>query len=166
MGLRVTKTDDYAMRAMLHLACLPEGSTAMRLEIARAMNSPSSFMAKVLRRLVHAKLLQSTRGAHGGFSLARPTSEITFLDVLEAIEGPLHLVAQSPDEPGVERDSECPATAVWSQVESGMREILATTTLEDLVSARRRNGKIQWVPRTGITTLRAALPVERLAKCV
>jgi Rrf2 family protein len=123
-------------------------------------------MAKVLRRLVHAKLLESTRGAHGGFSLARPTSEITFLDVLEAIEGPLRLVGQNSDEAGIERHAECPATAVWDSVEDGMREILATTTLEDLVSARRRNGRIQWVPRTGVTTLRAALPVERLAKCV
>jgi Rrf2 family protein len=166
MGLRVTKTDDYAMRAMLHLACLPEGSTAMRLEIARALDSPSSFMAKVLRRLVHAKLLESTRGAHGGFSLARPTSEITFLEVLEAIEGPLHLVGQSSDESENAREAECPATAVWSLVEDGMRDILATTTLEDLVSARRRNGKVSWVPRTGAAALRAAISPERLAKCI
>ena len=77
MGLRITSAADYAIRAMIHLACLPEGSQSLRDEIAESQGIPSSFMAKILRSLVRAELLRSARGAHGGFALARHPHEIS-----------------------------------------------------------------------------------------
>jgi Rrf2 family protein len=151
MALKLTKAGDYAIQAMLHLASLPEGTYAMRSEIARAQSSPSSFVAKILRRLVRAKLLTSSRGVHGGFSLARPPAEINFLQVIEAIEGPLRLVDCSHNGAGCSREPECPAASVWGLVENSMRHILSTTSLEELVSARRRNGRVDWVPRPELT---------------
>jgi hypothetical protein len=71
MGLRVTTAADYAIRAMIHLACLPEGGLALRSEIAEAQAIPASFMAKILRSLVRARLLRSSRGVNGGFSTAQ-----------------------------------------------------------------------------------------------
>ena len=52
MGLRLTSAADYAIRAMIHLACLPDGGVALRSEIAEAQYIPTSFMAKILRSLV------------------------------------------------------------------------------------------------------------------
>ena len=83
MALRITKADDYAIRAMIHLACLPDGRVALRQQIAEAQNIPASFMAKILRRLVRASLLNSARGVNGGFALARPAAEISLLDIVE-----------------------------------------------------------------------------------
>ena len=80
MGLKLTKADDYAVRAMIHLACLPDGRVAMRHEIAEAQGIPSSFMAKNLRSLVRARLLHSSRGVNGGFGLARAAREISLLE--------------------------------------------------------------------------------------
>ena len=91
MGLRITSAADYAIRAMIHLACLPDGGQALRDDIAQAENIPSSFMAKILRSLVRAQLLRSSRGVNGGFALARAGSEINLLEIVEAVEGPLHL---------------------------------------------------------------------------
>ena len=143
MGLRLTNAADYAILAMIHMACLPDETIALRTEIAQAYHIPPSFMAKILRALVRARLLRSTRGVHGGFSLARPATEITLLDVVEAIEGPLALTSCMGGEiDGCEWSAECPAHPVWARVQDKMAEILRGSTLEMLVSSRRRNGRV------------------------
>jgi Rrf2 family transcriptional regulator, iron-sulfur cluster assembly transcription factor len=142
MGLRLTNAGDYAIRGMIHIASLPEGAVALRSEIARAQGIPSSFMAKILRSLVRARLLRSSRGVHGGFALARSASEITLLDVVEAIEGPLSLTDCTPESDGCVRSEECPAHVVWLSVQTKMADVLSGTSLEELVSARRRNNRV------------------------
>ena len=138
MGLRLTNAADYAIRAMLHMACLPEEGVALRSDIARIHGIPSSFMAKILRSLVKAGLLRSTRGVHGGFALARPTTEISLLDVVEAIEGPLGIVDCTQEPCACELADECPAQPVWANVQTQIASVLSSAKLEDLVSAPRR----------------------------
>lgn len=142
MGLKLTSAADYAIRAMIHLACLTEGGVALRSEIAEAQNIPTSFMAKILRSLVRARLLRSSRGVHGGFALARAASEINMLEIVEAIEGPLSLTDCTPATAGCAWALECPASTVWVMVQDNMRETLRRATLEDLVSTPRRNGRV------------------------
>jgi len=146
MGLRLTNAADYAVRAMIHIACLPEGTVALREDVAQAYSIPSSFMAKILRRLVGAGLLQSSRGVHGGFALARPASEINLLQVIEAIEGPLALADCVGDGPGCAWQDDCPANLVWQDVQAGMADVLRRATLEALVSTQRRGGKVVRLP--------------------
>lgn len=146
MGLRLTSAADYAIRAMIHLACLPEGTVALRGDVAQAHGIPGSFMAKILRQLVRAGLLTSTRGVHGGFALARPASEINLLQVVEAIEGPLALADCMPDGKGCAWSDACPANLVWEEVQAGMADSLRRATLEALVSAPRRNRKVHHIP--------------------
>ena len=134
MGLRFTSAADYATRAMIHLACLPDGRQALRDDIATAEKIPSSFMAKILRSLVRAQILRSARGVNGGFSLAKKTQDITLLEIIEAVEGPISLTQCSSDPPSCDIAVDCPAAPVWLNVQNNMRTILAGTTLEDLVS--------------------------------
>ena len=124
MGLRLTNAADYAIRAMLHMACLPEDGVALRSDIARVHGIPSSFMAKILRSLVKAGLLRSTRGVHGGFALARPATEISLLDVVEAIEGPLGIVDCTQEPCACALADECPAHVVWANVQTQMATAL------------------------------------------
>jgi Rrf2 family protein len=142
MGLRLTSAADYAIRAMIHLACLPDGGVALRSEIAEAQYIPTSFMAKILRSLVRARLLRSSRGVNGGFSLARPAAEVNMLEIVEAIEGPLALTDCVPSPSGCGWAADCPASAVWLKVQDSMKDTLKATTLEDLVSTPRRNGRV------------------------
>jgi len=142
MGLRLTSAADYAIRAMIHLACLPDGGVALRSEIAEAQYIPTSFMAKILRSLVRARLLRSSRGVNGGFSLARPAADINMLEIVEAIEGPLALTDCVPSPTGCGWAMDCPASAVWLKVQDAMKATLKATTLEDLVSTPRRNGRV------------------------
>jgi Rrf2 family protein len=142
MGLKLTSAADYAIRAMIHLACLPEGGVALRSEIANAQTIPTSFMAKILRSLVRARLLRSSRGVNGGFELACAPSEINMLDIVEAIEGPLSLTDCTPSPTGCVWSMDCPASSVWVKVQESMKDVLRESNLEDLVSTPRRNGRV------------------------
>lgn len=154
MALRLTAAADYAIRAMIHIACVPEGAPAMGNDVARMQGIPASFMAKILRRLVRAGLLRSSRGAHGGFFLARSATEVNLLDVVEAIEGPLTLTTCSSEPGGCQWAPDCPASSVWYHVQEQMAEVLRTATLEAMVSMPRRNGKIAM----SVGTIREAEP--------
>jgi len=136
MGLKLTQGADYAIRAMIHIASLPDGRPAMRRDIARVQKIPADFVAKILQSLVRAGLLRSSRGTGGGFSLARERERIALLEVVEAIEGPLALVACAGQEGDCDHSSFCPADAVWREVQDGIRDVLRRATLETLVNSR------------------------------
>lgn len=152
MALRLTKAADYAVVAMIHMACLPEEAVELRGDIAMSHDIPSSFMAKILRSLVRAKLLRSSRGVHGGFTLARPAAEITLLEIVEAVEGPLGLTDCASGPGGCERAAGCSAQPVWFSIQAKMAELLNASTLEAVVSAPHR----KTVPLTPGTQAQAA----------
>src|SRR5262245_5468195 len=139
MALRLTAAADYAIRAMIHIACVPEGSPSMGNEVARMQGIPASFMAKILRRLVRGGLLLSSRGAHGGVCRARPATDVNLLEVVEAIEGPLTLTTCSTEPGGCSRAPDCPASAVWYRIQEQMADVLRQATLEAMVSMPRKN---------------------------
>ena len=135
MGLQLTRGGEYAVRAMAYLARLPEGHVAALHEIGRAQDIPESFLAKILQSLVHAGLAVSLRGAHGGFALARPASEITMRDVIEAVDGPIALnqcVASPEDCP---RNHDCEVHKVWLCAQDQLMGVLGTVTLQSLAPA-------------------------------
>ena len=140
MAFRLTSAADYAIRSMIYLASLPEGLRA--LDVAEAQKISPSFLAKVLRTLVRAGLLNSVRGLHGGFSVARDASEISLLQVVEAMEGPFALTDCIPNPENCELSHDCPASWVWLRVQYEMTRILAGVSLEDLISAPRRDGRV------------------------
>jgi Rrf2 family protein len=143
MGLRLTQGADYAVRAMIHIASLPDGKPAMRRDIARVQKIPADFVAKILQSLVRAGLLRSSRGTGGGFSLARTRDEISLLDVVEAIEGPLAVVACADGPGGCDHSAFCPADAIWKEVQRRISDVLRGATLETMVSARMGRAGLQ-----------------------
>jgi Rrf2 family protein len=142
MGLKLTRAGDYAIRAMIHLGSLPDGASASKDDIAKAARIPPSFTAKILNKLVTAKVLRSARGVGGGFALSRPASEINLLEIVEAIEGPLQLNTCSPDPERCTLSHDCPASTVWVEVQARMSDLMRSTQLEALVSAPRRSGRV------------------------
>lgn len=84
--MEITRQADYAMRAVLYLATYRLASTR---EIAEAQSVPREYLAKIVQELARAGIVRTQRGVGGGITLARPPEEITLLDVLEAIEGPV-----------------------------------------------------------------------------
>jgi Rrf2 family protein len=86
--LRISDAAAMALHAMTLMAADPGGRHAVR-EIAGTLRVSEAHLAKVLQRLMRMGLVSSTRGPGGGYVLARPRDEITLLDIVEAIEGPL-----------------------------------------------------------------------------
>jgi Rrf2 family protein len=79
----------YAVQMLVDLAGLGQNALCPAHVVARAYSLREQFLLKTLLRLVHAGLLQSVKGPRGGFRLARPLQDITLLDVVEAVEGPI-----------------------------------------------------------------------------
>jgi Rrf2 family protein len=142
MGLRLTRAADYAVRAMMHIGSLPENTVALKDEIAHAEHIPPSFMAKILRQLVKSGLLRSARGVNGGFGLAREAATINLLDIVEGIEGPIHLNDCVPDPDHCTLAHDCPVSTVWLEVQNQMTLLLSQTTLEALLAAPRKNKRV------------------------
>ncbi len=142
MGLRLTRAADYAVRAMMHIGSLPENGVALKDDIAQAQHIPPSFSAKILRQLVKTGLLRSARGVNGGFGLARDAAKINLLEIVEGIEGPLHLNDCTPDAEHCTLSHDCPVSTVWLEVQNQMTALLRETTLETLLAAPRKNKRV------------------------
>jgi Rrf2 family protein len=89
--MQITRQADYAVRAVLYLARLGQDQRAATSQIAEEQQIPPSFLAKIVSQLSVAGLLQTSRGARGGVSLARDPNQISLLEVVEAIDGPILL---------------------------------------------------------------------------
>lgn len=87
--MQITRQADYAVRAVYYLAKLKPGVKATTRNIAAEQDIPPSFLAKIIAQLTVVELLKTTRGVHGGVSLARAPEDISLLDVVEAIDGPI-----------------------------------------------------------------------------
>jgi Rrf2 family protein len=87
--MKLTTASRYAAQALVHLARLPAGAWGRKRDIASAEGLPDTFLEKVLGRLVKAGLARSVKGPGGGYSLARAPKEITLLDIIEAVDGPI-----------------------------------------------------------------------------
>ena len=79
--MQITRAGEYAIIGLLYLARQPAGRTVMVDEISDAEKVPSSFLAKIFQSLAKAGLIQSQRGAGGGFTLVRPPSDINLLEI-------------------------------------------------------------------------------------
>ena len=131
--LQVSRKVDYALRAMIHLASLPEGVRAPQQEIASRHDLPREFLAKILKTLADRGLVSALRGPHGGVALARPGAQISFLEVIEAVEGPVVLNLCLDEEQGCSQGSTCTMQAVWRAGQDRMLDVYRTTMLADLV---------------------------------
>src|SRR5450756_1561815 len=87
--MQITHQADYAIRTMVYLASQDPNQRIATSQIAKDYKIPPSFLTKIVSQLAIAGLLRTSRGARGGVSLARPPEEISILDVLEAIDGPV-----------------------------------------------------------------------------
>jgi Rrf2 family protein len=133
-------TGEYAICAMLHLATLQVGAVAQISEISKQWDIPENFLRKISAQLVSAGLWASQRGIGGGVTLARPATEITLLDIIEATEGKLALNKCLLCDAFCPRDAWCAVRVVWSEAQQKLKEMLTSKNLAQLAmqSVERR----------------------------
>ncbi|MCK5680881.1 Rrf2 family transcriptional regulator [bacterium] len=89
--MKLTRASDYAIRGVVYMAMQPEGVIVVIPEVAREMDVPVGFLARIFQSLSRAGIVISHRGKKGGYSMARKPETVTLCDVVEAVEGDIKL---------------------------------------------------------------------------
>ncbi len=134
----LTKKSDYAVRCVLFLAGKP-GRTVGASEVAAAVLAPKTFLAKVLQGLAKKGIVESVKGAAGGFRLARPASQISLLDVIEAVQGPSALNACAVDKTACSLSDGCAVHPVWVRLRRDIEKRLAGEDFARLAGKRLKD---------------------------
>jgi Rrf2 family transcriptional regulator, cysteine metabolism repressor len=140
---------EYGVRLMVELGRQPSSEPVALSAVAEAERLPLSYLEHLVAKLREADLVTSTRGAHGGYRLARPADEITMDEVVEALEGqiaPMECFYETPEGKVLcshESDFDhCATKLLWTRVQGGVSKALSGTSLADLVEfAGRRESK-------------------------
>jgi Rrf2 family protein len=130
--MRISAKADYAIRAAVELAAAGEDGPVKGDRIASAQQIPPNFLENILADLRNGGLIQSRRGADGGYWLARPADEISLAEVIRAVEGPLANVRGVRPEAVEFGGSAEPLRDVWVAVRASLRSVLEQTTLADV----------------------------------
>ena len=131
----VTRKTDYAFRCILYLAQANE-QIANVTEVSRMMHIPKTFLAKIFQKLVKAGLVESIRGMNGGFRLAKKPSDISLLDIMDAIQGPLCINVCAVDSRKCKRSATCAVHPVWVELRKDVNKRLQEQTVAQLIAAR------------------------------
>jgi Rrf2 family protein len=131
--MRLTAKSEYGLLAMIDLACRVDRGPVSAREISDRQGIPAKYLEQLFVGLRKAGLVGAVRGAHGGFALQRPATQITVLDVVEALEGSLRpTVCDGGKAAACGRGDVCAAASVWDRATSAVRDVLESTTLASL----------------------------------
>jgi len=118
--MQITKQADYALRAVRYLSRLPEGEKASTSAIATSEKIPPSFLAKIISQLTIAGILHTARGARGGVFLSRPSKDISMLEIVEAIDGPIIFNECTVNPKICEFSKTCALHKVWCETRNDL----------------------------------------------
>jgi Rrf2 family protein len=130
--MQIPRRVDYGLRAVIYLAGQNPEKCCSIAEIAQQQGVPRKFLEKIIKDLMLKELIKSKRGSCGGYSLARSASEISFYDVIEAIEGPIAVNACMDSHLSCDQLPRCMMVGVWSEVQKKITEVFTKTTIADL----------------------------------
>lgn len=130
--MQISRAGDYALRAVIYLSRQAEGKLSTIGEIARAQQIPQAFLAKLMPMMIRNQIVNSVQGPKGGYRLARAASEINFLEVIQAIDGPIALVTCQDDGHCCEFEDFCTMNEVFAEAQKRLLEFFRGTTFADL----------------------------------
>jgi len=130
--MKISRGTDYGIQGILYLARQPSSKVSLLRDVAQAQNVPETYLAKIFQDLAKAGLVRSHRGAKGGFSLARPSSQITLRQIIEALQGPISLNRCLDIREGCPNSETCPVSEVLRKAQQQLVATLDTATLDGL----------------------------------
>jgi len=134
--MRISAKVDYAVRAAVELAAAKEKEAMKGDVIAEAQGIPLKFLENILGELKHHGIVNSRRGAQGGYWLAKPADEVSLADIVRAVEGPLASVrGEGPEDLDYHGAAE-PLQKVWIALRANLRAVMEEVTLADVVSGK------------------------------
>ena len=132
--LKLTKKADYGLIAVRHLAVRSERASSSAKEIADKYRIPLPLLAKILQKLAKTGVLQSLAGTNGGYKLAREPRDISALEVIRAIDGPIILTSCFTSHGECDQSERCTVREPLKRIHEGIIELLATTSIADIAA--------------------------------
>ncbi len=134
--MQFTRAEAYGVFGILYLAEADKSRVVPLSEISYSQDIPEKFLAKIFQSLSKAGIVRSHRGVRGGFSLAKKPNQIPVKDILETIQGPLHLMKCTDDSYGCDRDMGdfCALREALVLAENRLTAILQRVTVSDLIA--------------------------------
>lgn len=131
--MKISRSTSYALVAVGYIAQHYQAGAVLAQRVSKEYGIPLEYLLKILQQLVRANVLRSKRGPRGGFFLAKPAEEITMLEVIEAVDGPmmtyLHLAEQTENAPfSIKMEDVCKKATAQS------KDIFASAKLSELLS--------------------------------
>ena len=132
--MQITKAESYGLLGVIYLAGQDRDRRVPLSEIAESQEVPEKFLAKIFQYLTKTGIVRSHRGVKGGFTLLRDPNKLTFKEVLEAIQGPYHLIMCIPDRKTCLKSEGCPIRKVMKDAEEGLMKVFENYTIGDMLS--------------------------------
>lgn len=132
--LRLSKMADYGIRILAHLAREPEPTPCNAREVAERVDLPAPMVSKVMKSLARAGVLESHRGAKGGFTLASPPERLTVAAIVTALEGPVALTECMVGPQLCRHEGSCSVQEPLAVINLAVQNTLATITVADLIN--------------------------------
>jgi Rrf2 family protein len=130
--MQVSRRVDYGLRAAIYLAGQDPEKNCSLGEIAARQDIPRKFLEKIVQGLTRGGLVRSKRGPDGGYALARPPAEVSFRDIIEALEGPIAVNLCLDQQMTCSHLPRCAMVGVWNEIQRRVMDVFANTTLADL----------------------------------
>ncbi len=133
--MKITTKGRYGLRAMVDMAVFGENAPVSTHSIAERQGISDGYLEQLIGKLKRARLVESVRGAAGGYRLARPASEISVGDVLRALEGslcPVECPGLGEDVPACGKEASCVAKGVWKKIGESIEAAVDAISLEEL----------------------------------
>ena len=133
--MKISTKGRYGLRILIDLATHDARKPRLIRDIAASQQISEKYISRLIIPLRQARLVRSVRGANGGFHLAKSPREITLLEILETMEGTVSIVDCVLKPEKCPRNSLCPTRVIWTQLNDGIRDLMRTITLEQIIAA-------------------------------
>ncbi len=133
--MKISTKGRYGLRILLDLATHVSEKPRLIRDIAESQQISEKYISRLIVDLRRARLVRSVRGANGGFHLAKSPKEITLLEILETMEGTISIVDCILAPEKCPRNHNCTARGIWSNLNEGIRDMMRTITLEEIIKA-------------------------------
>lgn len=140
--MQLTLTGEYAIRAMIHVASMPEDSNCTISEISSINKIPEKFLRKIIPQLANAGLVKTLRGSGGGIKLGKLSSLITPLEIITAVEGELALNKCLIDKKFCSDERWCTVHTLWCEAQKNLKMVLSSKTIAQLAKESKERKRL------------------------
>ncbi len=134
--MKLSRRADYGIRMMVDLACMSNVQGVTIREISQRQDVAEEFLSKIATQAANAGLLTTKPGRSGGLTLAKSADNITLLQVLEAVDGPIALNRCTSDPSECLRSNKCTVHPIWEKAQHQLKELISNTLLLELALAQ------------------------------